>query len=88
MKTKVTILGQEPTTEQKKPIEFVYQIDIESNEIPEVKTPIFTPSDYENIMLLKRKYSGGLDLMMAWDNRNENLPSRGLFTGHFNDGVV
>jgi len=80
--TKVSVFGKEAEEEKKKkPIEFVkYLID------EEILKSIFTPSNYENVVLLEENYTcSGLDLMWAYDN----IPNNGiLHLGHWNDGVV
>lgn len=80
--TKVTILGEQPQ-ETKKPIEFVAEITSEISLVDIVSTQ--HPKNWENITLIQRKFSNGLDLMFAYDEKRKY---RALFLGHFNDGIV
>lgn len=82
--TKITILGQEPTQKKElKPIEFIKSITT-SIKTEFIETSQF-PHNWENITLIQEKFSEGLDLMFAYD---VNRVYRGLFLGHFNDGIV
>ena len=83
METKVIILGEsEAEKPELKKIEFVKYLD--SNF--ERATCVTKPSEYENIVLLRKHYGlTGLDLMYAY---GENPDLGILYLGHFNDGVV
>ena len=81
MKTKVTILGQEPESKKLKPIEFIYHINTETGNL---ETPS-RPSSWENIKLISKK-TEGLDIMIAWDDGDSSKHC--LFLGRFNDGIV
>ena len=84
--TKVTVLGKEDTSKNLKPIEFIYEIDLETEEKPITTTASLKPDDFDNIMLIRPAFKNGLDFMMAWDDTAK--ASRGFYLGHFNDGVV
>lgn len=83
MKTKVTILGQEPEEKKLKPIEFKYYLHgLKMVEISYEQKPPF----WDNIVLLRKNYDHSeLDLMYAY---KEEQYYRCLFLGHFNDGIV
>jgi len=87
MKTKVTILGEEPQKKELKKIEFV-KILMSSLKVEETeKEPehYHLPFEWANIILLHKNYGGGLDLMFA---KSDDINDGCLFLGHFNDGVV
>lgn len=81
--TKVTVLGENKTKKESKPIEFIYILN--SSSLIFDKT-ILDPSDFENIILICKSYTKeSLDLMFAYEERiDEGI----LFLGHFNDGFV
>ena len=82
MATKITILGKEPQKKVLQPIEFIKFLE---NGVKIVNNISSQPKDWDNIVLIKKNYSNGLDIMFAsMDNSNDNC----LFIGHFNDGVV
>ncbi len=87
MKTKVTILGQShEDVKPKKKIEFVKYLSSYSEEIVTYSSLAEKPCDIDNIILLKKGYTdSGLDLMYAWNNKDEECA---LILGHFNDGEV
>lgn len=82
--TKVTILGQSHEDEKpKRKIEFVKYLASSG-----LKGSESNPSDYDNIELVARNYTKGLDLMYAYYEGGRDTPSAILYLGHFNDGVV
>mgnify|MGYP003548085824 FL=1 len=85
MKTKVTILGQEPI-EGKKKIEFVEFICRSTGKIFDYIDDFRKPCNMDNIILLKKNYTNcGLDLMYAYEDHGNRCVA---VLGPFNDGVV
>ena len=83
--TKVTILGQEPKEEKKKQIVFLKEIDDKGC----YKSTSYTPSLYNNVILIKSIAVMNMDLMCCFDDRvSHDISNRALYLGHFNDGVV
>lgn len=80
MKTKVTILGEQPTKTEPKKIEFVKSITSNGFSL-NIKEPHY----YNFIELICRRYVSGLDLMYAFTDVNRDGVA---YLGHFNDGVV
>jgi hypothetical protein len=82
MATKVTILGQEPKEEKKlKQIELIRWLAKDGEfEIASGKC-----TEWENVLLLEKKYTEDLDLMYLYDNGRK---MGCLYLGHFNDGIV
>lgn len=80
--TKVIILGQVPN-EEKKPIEFLKEIDFDL----QIIKPRNSPKEFKNIELIARKWDTDdlLDLMFAYD---DDRICGYLYLGRFNDGVV
>lgn len=98
MKTKVTILGEQPTKTEPKKIKFIKWIDESGNLHNEGMST--QASGWNNVELVCRNYrDGGFDLMFCYDGdirngcKNEQEPgftgyTQILVLGHFNDGVV
>lgn len=91
--TKVIILGEQEQPKGEKPIELLHVLvthDIDTVEKIVFEAATSVAKDWGNIYLLRRNYFNGLDLMYCdthiQDPSNERV--RGVFLGHFNDGVV
>lgn len=82
MKTKVTILGQEPESKKLKPIEFTHAIGIVKKN-PAIQYPC-NPSQWNNIKLIGK--CDDLDIFLCWDDNDEK--QKYIYYGHFNDGIV
>lgn len=87
MKTKVTILGDQPTKTEPKKIEFKHYWN-KQNELVSV-------DDGSNLIwhfieLISTNYRGtGFDLIFCYDEGHRNNKTGNcIFLGHFNDGVV
>lgn len=82
--TKVSIFGQETNKQEKKPIEFVQQINIDGK-VDDSKN---LPTVWNNVMLLidKSVHNEDYDTMYAWD---DGKPNGGIiYLGYWNDGVI
>lgn len=79
--TKTWVFGKGEKKGAKKPIEFVYYIDMAGQRCP----PCADPCDYGEVILLFRGH--GLDAMLA-RNITVEYESNGIYLGHWNDGVV
>ena len=85
--TKTIVLGEQPDSSYKKPIEFISQIRVIDNEVVEVDKASSEPRQWKYIELICKGYSLKLDLLFAYNNvgdRGEGL----LIIGRWNDGVV
>lgn len=81
--TKVSVFGQNTAeSKQLKPIEFVKKLGYTC----EIEASVTEPKEWENVMLLERKYTyDGLDLMIVWD---EDIDDKTIYLGHWNDGII
>lgn len=98
MKTKVTILGEQPTKTEPKKIEVVKIMNDKEGEWMDFNlldpkkssdaTEIspFKLDKWDNVTLIKKNFSGDLDLIIMWGLNGSD--SFNYFLGHFNDGVV
>ena len=82
--TKVSVFGEQPTEQPKelKKIEFVKRV------LPDgvIEKPTPNPEDWDNITLFRKKDQFfKYDVILAWD---ECSIARGIYLGHWNDGVV
>lgn len=80
--TKCIVIGEQPTQEKKKPIEFVKIICNNPIRPGEAKAQ---PGLYKNIELISRECYEGLDVMFAYDDSRSNGC---IYLGHWNDGVA
>jgi len=80
--TKCIVIGEQPTQENKKPIEFVKAIISDPIQIGE---PLVSPYQYNNIELIAENCYEGLDVMFVYD---ENRSDGTIYLGHWNDGVA
>lgn len=81
MKTKVTILGESVADRPKKKIEFKKLLTGALNVVDTTQNL----KEVEEIILIKKDYGQGLDLMFAkYDDPNCDC----IFLGNWNDGVV
>jgi hypothetical protein len=85
--TKVIILGEAQGAEpEKKKIEFVKYLTRYSDKFAH---DVSLPKEYQNVLLLTKRYCEGLDLMFAFDNNLDIERGNGvLYLGYFNDGIV
>jgi len=85
-KTQVTVIGEGPVTAKKYThIKFMSCLNFDGTEM---EKSFCTPSSYQYVELICRKYTrGSQDLMFAYDdpiNRHEGM----LYLGYFNEGLV
>lgn len=83
--TKVTILGQEPKEEKKKPIEFVGYLM--TNPTSGINTNILQqdqPNCWDEIVVIQGKLPYKYDIFLCTKKSGEHV----MMLGYFNDGVV
>lgn len=81
--TKCIVIGEQPTQEKKKPIEFKKYLD----EAGRKDDPATKPKDWGYIELITHNFrNAGNDLMFAYDANKRNTGA--LYLGHWNDGVA
>jgi hypothetical protein len=68
---------------EKTPIEFKKSLDC-NYEVFETDTE---PNDFKFVELVCKNYSRGLDLMLAFDDSNNQGNGGVLYIGHWNDGI-
>lgn len=79
--TKVSVFGQQPTeTKELKKIEFVKCI-YEDGLLSQMYRK---PTEFNEVMLLEKKYGGGYDAILAIDDES----GISIVLGHWNDGIV
>lgn len=85
MKTKVTVLGEEPKEKELKPIEFHGCLvkGCDSVNYDSFDKDFVTPSNYKEIILIKRDY-GPKDVSLCKKHNGDEV----IMFGKFNDGVV
>ena len=81
--TKVSVFGQEATeSKQLKPIEFVKRILPDGS----FDEPTPKPEEWDNVILFRKKDRYfSYDVILASDDNSE---ARGIYIGHWNDGVI
>lgn len=85
MKTKVTVLGEEPKEKKLKPIELegCLMHGCERVNYDSFGKDFLNPSNYKEIILVKRNY-GLKDVFLCKKHDGDEV----IMFGHFNDGVV
>lgn len=80
----VSIFGHETNKQEKKPIEFVQQINIDGK-VCDSKN---SPTNWNNVMLLidKSVHNEDYDTMYAWDDCEPNGGT--IYLGYWNDGII
>ena len=85
--TKVTIIGETDKAKKYTHIKFIKVLNA-GYKIESALTSHWSgPSFWNNIELICRNYSDGMDLMFAYDDA-ENREDGVLFIGYFNEGLV
>lgn len=80
--TKCIVIGEQPTQEKKKPIEFVNALAKNPMHIHPASSK---PKNFRNVELIAGNCYSGFDVMFAYDDeRLEGV----IYLGHWNDGVA
>ena len=85
--TKTIVLGEQPDSSYKKPIEFFSTLDVSDSLDVDANIVTSKPHQWNYIELICKNYSPNLDLLFAYndaDDRGEGI----LVIGRWNDGVV
>lgn len=81
--TKTIVIGAQTEPQSKKPIVFERMLDITL----QLNDASGRPSSFDYIELICANYVEGLDLMFAYDDKN-NRSDGTLYIGKWNDGIV
>ncbi len=80
--TKTIVIGA-CYQDDNKPIEFCHYLDLNLG----ISAFVNPPSKFKYIELICKKYTGGMDLMFAY-NDPSNRSDGTLYIGHWNNGTV
>lgn len=70
--------------EKKKGKKIEFKALVSANEV--VQDVGYEPNEFDNIVLISKGYSNGLDLILAWNDEDDSS-ARCAFLGYWNDGL-